>query len=139
MVTDDFMIIARVESLILKQGLDDALNRSKAYIEAGADGIMIHSKEKDGKEIIAFCNKYNTFVRRVPLVVVPSTYAHMKEDDLRKLGIDVVIYANHLIRSAYPAMVKTAENILENGRSKEASDNFCMPIKEILTLIPENY
>ena len=139
LVTDDFMIIARVESLILKLGLDDALNRSKAYIEAGADGIMIHSKEKDCKEIIAFCNKYNTFVRRVPLVVVPSTYAHMKEDDLQKLGINVVIYANHLIRSAYPAMVKTAENILEDGRSKEASDNFCMPIKEILTLIPEDY
>jgi len=139
LVTDEFMIIARVESLILKQGLGDALKRSKAYIKAGADGIMIHSKEKDGKEIIEFCNKYNTFVRRVPLVVVPSTYAHMKEDDLQKLGINVVIYANHLIRSAYPAMVKTAENILEDGRSKEASDNFCMPIKEILTLIPEDY
>jgi phosphoenolpyruvate phosphomutase / 2-hydroxyethylphosphonate cytidylyltransferase len=135
LVTDEFMIIARVESLILKKGMKNALKRSKAYIEAGADGIMIHSKEKDGKEIIEFCNKYNMFENRVPLVVVPSTYAHMTEDDFQKLGVNVVIYANHLIRSAYPPMVKTAETILENGRSEEASVKYCMPIKEILTLI----
>jgi len=139
LVTEDFMIIARIESLILKNGIDDALQRAKAYIEAGADGIMIHSKEKDGKEIIEFCNKYKIFENRVPLVVVPSTYAHMTEKDLQKLGINVVIYANHLIRSAYPAMVTTAENILENSRSEEASKKYCMPIKEILTLIPEDY
>jgi len=139
LVTEDFMIIARIESLILKNGIDDALQRAKAYIEAGADGIMIHSKEKDGKEIIEFCNKYKIFENRAPLVVVPSTYAHMTEKDLQKLGINVVIYANHLIRSAYPAMVTTAENILENSRSEEASKKYCMPIKEILTLIPEDY
>ena len=139
LVTEDFMIIARIESLILKNGIDDALQRAKAYIEAGADGIMIHSKEKDGKEIIEFCNKYKIFENRAPLVVVPSTYAHMTEKDLQKLGINVVIYANHLIRSAYPAMVTTAENILENSRSEEASKKYSMPIKEILTLIPEDY
>ena len=139
LVTEDFMIIARIESLILKNGMEDALARAKAYIKAGADGIMIHSKEKDGKEIIEFCNKYNNFENRVPLVVVPSTYAHMTETELEKVGINVVIYANHLIRSAYPAMVSTAENILENSRSKEASKKYCMPIKEILTLIPEDY
>jgi len=139
LITEDFMIIARIESLILKSGIKDALKRARAYINAGADGIMIHSKEKDGKEIIDFCNKYKKLKHKVPLVVVPSTFAHITEDALCQLGVNVVIYANHLIRSAYPAMVKTAENILENKRSKEASDNFCMPIKEILTLIPEDY
>ena len=139
LVTDDFMIIARIESLILKQGMDDALVRAKAYIKAGADGIMIHSKEKDGREIVEFCENFMALDTRVPLVVVPSTYAHMTEAELQKHGINVVIYANHLIRSAYPAMIKTAENILENSRSEEASEKYCMPIKEILTLIPEDY
>ena len=139
LITEDFMIIARIESLILNNGIDDSLERAKAYIEAGADGIMIHSKEKDGKEIIEFCNNYNIFETRVPLVVVPSTYDHMSEGDLQKLGINVVIYANHLIRSAYPSMVKTAENILKNGRAEEASKKYCMPIKDIISLIPEDY
>jgi len=134
-VTSDFMIISRIESLIAGAGMDDAINRARAYIEAGADGIMIHSKEKDGKEIVEFCRRYNEFKNRVPLIVVPTSYNFMKEDELVELGINVIIYANHLIRSAYPAMVNTAKSILENGRSKEASVN-CMPIKEILTLIP---
>ncbi|OOM06371.1 phosphoenolpyruvate mutase [Clostridium saccharobutylicum] len=134
-VTSDFMIISRIESLILKSGMDDAINRAKAYIEAGTDGIMIHSKEKDGKEIVEFCKRYNEIENKVPLVVVPTSYNFMKEDELVELGISVIIYANHLIRSAYPAMVNTAKSILENERSKEASSN-CMPIKEILTLIP---
>lgn len=134
-VTSDFMIISRIESLIAKAGMEDALNRAKAYIEAGTDGIMIHSKEKDGKEIVEFCKQYNQFEKKVPLIVVPTSYNFMKEDELIELGINVIIYANHLIRSAYPAMVNTAKSILENERSKEASEN-CMPIKEILTLIP---
>jgi len=136
-VTEDFMIIARIESLILKQGLADSLKRAEAYIDAGADSIMIHSKEKDGKEIVEFCNSYNQLNKRMPLVVVPSTYSHMKESDLSELGINVVIYANHLLRSAYPAMVETAKSILINQRAKEASDKYCMPIKEIINLIPE--
>jgi phosphoenolpyruvate phosphomutase / 2-hydroxyethylphosphonate cytidylyltransferase len=139
LVTEDFMIIARIESLILKNGMEDALRRVKAYIKAGADGIMIHSKEKNGKEIIEFCEEYKKFKIKVPLVAVPSTYSHMNESDLQKLGISVVIYANHLIRSAYPAMVSVAEKILELSRGKEASDEYCMPISEILTLIPEDY
>ncbi|WP_026888208.1 phosphoenolpyruvate mutase [Clostridium beijerinckii] len=134
-VTSDFMIISRIESLIAGAGMDDAIERARAYIEAGTDGIMIHSKEKDGREIIEFCRRYNEFENRVPLVVVPTSYNFMKEEELRELGVNVIIYANHLIRSAYPAMVNTAKSILENGRSKEASIN-CMPIKEILTLIP---
>jgi phosphoenolpyruvate phosphomutase len=134
-VTSDFMIISRIESLIAGAGMEDAINRAKAYVEAGADGIMIHSKEKDGKEIVEFCRRYNEFENKVPLVVVPTSYNFMTEDELVELGINVIIHANHLIRSAYPAMVNTAKSILENGRSKEASVN-CMPIKEILTLIP---
>ena len=139
LVTDDFMIIARIESLILKNGMGDALTRAQAYIDAGADGIMIHSKEKDGKEITEFCNRFKAFDKRVPLVVVPSTFAHMTEKELKELGVNVVIYGNHLIRSAYPSMVKAAESILENDRCMEASNEYCMPIKEILTLIPEEY
>ena len=133
------MIIARVESLILKRGVKDALKRTQAYIEAGADGIMIHSKEKDGKEIIDFCKQYKSFEEKVPLVVVPSTFSQMTENQFKELGIRIVIYGNHLIRSAYPAMIKTAESILEHDRCKEASERYCMPIRQILTLIPEDY
>ena len=134
-VTSDFMIISRIESLIAGAGMNDAINRAKAYIEAGTDGIMIHSKEKDGKEIIEFCRRYNELENNVPLIVVPTSYNFMTDEELVNLGVSVIIHANHLIRSAYPAMVKTAKCILVNGRSKEASIN-CMPIKEILTLIP---
>ena len=136
-VTTDFMIIARIESLILQNGMDDALIRAEAYISAGADGIMIHSKEKDGKEITEFCKEFQSFKRKVPLVVVPSTYAHMTESELQELGVNIIIYANHLLRAAYPAMTQTAISILENSRAKEASENHCMSIKEIITLIPE--
>ena len=139
LVTNDFMIIARIESLILKNGMEDALTRAQAYIDAGASGIMIHSKEKDGKEIIEFCNRYKAFEKRVPLVVVPSTFAHMTEKELKELGVNIVIYGNHLVRSAYPSMVKVAESILKHDRCMEASKKYCMPIKEILMLIPEEY
>ncbi|MDB4459141.1 phosphoenolpyruvate mutase [bacterium] len=135
-VTDDFMIIARIESLILKAGMDDALNRAKAYIAAGANGIMIHSKEKTADEVITFCKAYAKFNDRVPLVVVPSTYSQTTENELLKAGVSVVIYANHLLRSAYPAMVQVAESILKHGRAAEAED-LCMPIKDIISLIPE--
>jgi len=134
-VTDNFFIIARIESLILKKGIDDALERAKAYIHAGADGIMIHSKEKDPKEILDFCKTYKTFTHKVPLVVVPSTYDTITEDELIQAGVNVVIYANHLLRSAYPAMVKTAETILKYSRAYETKE-LCLPIKDILTLIP---
>jgi len=134
-ITDDFMIIARVESLILKKGIEDAINRAKAYIDAGADGIMIHSKEKSPKEILDFCSEFKKFVKRVPLVAVPSTYNTINEKELADAGVNVVIYANQLLRSAYPAMIETAEMILENERSHEA-DNKMMPISEILRLIP---
>ena len=135
-VSSDFMIIARIESLILNEGMKSALKRAEAYIGAGADGIMIHSKEKDGKEIVEFCNKYQKFKTRAPLIVVPSTYHHMTEAELQNLGVNVVIYANHLLRAAYPTMVNTAKSILKYGRAKEASEEYCMSIKDIITLIP---
>ncbi len=134
-VTKDFMIIARVESLILNQGMDDALTRAAAYIEAGADGIMIHSKDKSEGEILEFCKKYDKFENRRPLIAVPSSYNQIYEAQLIDAGVNVVIYANHLLRSAYPAMVGVAKSILENERSAEV-DEQCMSIKEILTLIP---
>jgi phosphoenolpyruvate phosphomutase / 2-hydroxyethylphosphonate cytidylyltransferase len=114
-VSDDFMIIARIESLILKAGMDDAIARAKAYIEAGVDGIMIHSKEKKPDEIIEFCNIYNTFSQRVPLVVVPTCFDSITEDELAEYGVNVVIYANHMLRSAYSAMAETAGQILSTG------------------------
>lgn len=134
-VTDDFMIIARIESLILEKGMEDALMRAKAYIEAGADGIMIHSKSKNPKEIFRFCEEYNKFDYTVPLTVVPTTYSKITERELIRAKVNIVIYANHLLRSAYPPMLKAAESILLNERSYEASE-FCIPIKDVLTLIP---
>jgi len=135
-VTEDFMIIARIESLILKQGVKDAIKRAEGYIAAGADGIMIHSKEVHGKDIEAFCSEYKKFKKKVPLVAVPSAYSHLTEKGLSDMGINIVIYANHLLRSAYPAMIKAAESILKNERCYEASNDYCMPIKQILNLIP---
>lgn len=130
----DFMIIARIESLILGKGVEDAIIRAKAYIEAGADAIMIHHKDSDITILKEFCKEYPSFSNNTPLVVVPSAYSHMTEKELSNLGANVVIYANHLLRSSYPAMKKVAESILENERAKEA-DEHCMSIKEILNLI----
>lgn len=131
---DDFMIIARIESLILGKGVYDALIRARAYIEAGADAIMIHSKETSPQEILKFCKEYSKFENKVPLVAVPSTYIHTKEEELIDAGVNMVIYANQLLRSAYPAMKKTAEKILMHCRAYECEED-CMPIKDILNLI----
>ena len=135
-VTDDFMVIARIESLILGAGLDDAVTRARAFIDAGADGVMIHSRSKTPDEILAFCDAYGKLDSRVPLVVVPSTYSQVTEDELAAAGVRIVIYANHLLRSAVPAMRATAESILAHGRALEA-DATCMPIREIISLVPE--
>lgn len=133
--TPHLMIIARIESLILKQGIEDALQRASAYIKAGADGILIHSKERTASEIMEFCNKYKTITETIPLAVVPTTYNTITETELNRVGVKIVIYANQLLRSAYPAMVQTAELILKNERSFEA-DKFCMQVSKILNLIP---
>jgi len=133
--TRDFMIIARLESLIAGKSVEDAMMRAKIYIEAGVDAIMIHSKEKDGSDIFAFMKQFRAFSQTIPLVVVPTTYNQFTEEELHAKGANIIIHANHLLRSAYPAMVKTAESILIHGRSKEASNTMCMPIKEVLTFI----
>ena len=133
--TRDFMIIARCESLILQQGQEDALRRCHAYVEAGADGIMIHSAAKTPDEVLAFCDAFRRDDPKTPIVVVPTTYNAITEEELAAHGVNVVIHANHLIRSAFPAMQKTAQTILRCGRSKETAD-MCMSIKEILTLLP---
>lgn len=135
-VTKDFMIIARIESLILEKGLDDALERAKNYIKAGADGIMIHSRQKTSDEIFAFCKKYNALENRKPLVVVPTSFSSVYEQELANCGVNIIIYANQLLRSAYPAMLSTATSILENQRSAE-SETQMMPINEILNLVSQ--
>ncbi len=135
-VTRDFMIISRCESLIAGKPVDDALERCHAYVAAGADGIMIHSKNKDGMDIKEFCQRFREVDDHTPIVAVPTTYGQFTEAELAEWGINIVIYANHMLRSAYPAMVKCAERILETTRCLEASEEYCMPIKQILNLIP---
>lgn len=135
-ITRDFMIISRCESLIAGKPVDDALERCHAYVAAGADGVMIHSKNKSGEDIKEFCQRFREKDPHTPIVAVPTTYNQFTEEELAEWGINIVIYANHMLRSAYPAMVKCAERILETSRSLEASDEYCMPIKQILNLIP---
>lgn len=135
-LTDEFMIIARIESLILEKGMDDALARARAYVEAGADGIMIHSRKKEPSEILEFCDLVRSVDKDTPIVVVPSSFNTITEAELASHGVNIVIYANQLTRSAFPAMQKTAEDILRFHRAKEVDDRL-MPIKEIITLIDE--
>jgi len=132
--TDDFMIIARIDSLILEKGLEDALTRAKAYLDAGADGITIHSRDDTPSAVFSFCDRYNRLKNRKPLVVVPSSYGIATEAALESHGVNIVIYANHLLRSAYPAMLSTARSILQHGRSSEC-DAQLMPLKNILESI----
>ena len=135
-LTDDFMIIARIESLILDKGMEDALERAKAFVKAGADGIMIHSRKKDPAEIVEFCDKFREEDKSTPIVVVPSSFNTITEEELAQHGVNIVIYANQLTRSAFPAMQQTAEDILRFHRAKEVDDRL-MPIKNIITLIDE--
>lgn len=135
LLTSDFMIIARIESLILGKTIDDAMQRAKAYIDAGVDGIMIHSKSADGKEILEFAKQYSTLPNKVPLVAVPTTYNTIGWQQLQEAGFNIVVYANHLLRSAYPAMSATASSILQHRRAKEAEQQL-MPVGELLKLIP---
>lgn len=134
-ISNDFMIIARVEALIAGLSVKDALNRAERYVAAGADGIMIHSKEKDGKDIKEFCRRFHEKYEGVPIVLVPTTYNQFTEKELNGWGAKIIIYANHMLRASYPAMSKVANKILQSGRSLEVNDD-CMSIKEILELIP---
>ena len=135
-LTDDFMIIARIESLILERGMEDALERAHAFVKAGADAIMIHSRKKEPDEILEFCDKFRNCDNTTPIVVVPSSFNTITEEELMEHGVNIVIYANQLTRSAVPAMQKTAEDILRYHRAKEVDDRL-MPIKQIITLIDE--
>ncbi|ELV8627216.1 phosphoenolpyruvate mutase [Vibrio cidicii] len=134
-ITDDFMVISRIESLILEKGMEDALNRARAYIDAGTDGIMIHSRRKTACEILEFCEKLREFSPSIPIIVVPTSYNQITAKELGEAGINVVIYANHMLRAAYPGMKMVAESILNNDRSLEAEESL-LSIKEILELIP---
>ena len=134
--TREFMLIARIESLILEKGMEDALTRAFAYVQAGADGIMIHSRRKDPDEIFEFCEKFRAVDSKTPIVVVPTSFNTVTEAEFEKRGVNIIIYANQLTRSGFPAMQKTAQTILTHHRAKEA-DDLCMSIKEILTLIPD--
>lgn len=134
-VTEDFMIIARLEELIAGGTVDEALERADLYVKAGADGVMIHSKEKSGEDIKDFCTRFRALYKDVPIVLVPTTYNQFTERELSEWGANIIIYANHLLRAAYPAMYKCAQTILQSERSLEVND-ICMPIKQILELIP---
>ncbi len=135
-LTDEFMIIARIESLILEKGMEDALFRARAYVAAGADGIMIHSRRKEPEEIFEFCDRFRELDTHTPLVVVPTSFNSVTEDEFTQHGVNIVIYANQLTRSAFPAMKSTAEAILRNHRAFEI-DAGLMPFQEIITLINE--
>ena len=134
-ISHDFMIVARIESLILEAGMEDALVRAEAYIKAGADAIMIHSRHKDPAEIVDFMQQFRQKDEHTPVVVVPTSFNSVTIEEFVKMGVNVVITANHMLRSAYPAMLKVATSVLENGRSLEAEPD-CMSIKEILEFIP---
>ena len=134
--TKEFMICARIESLILERGMEDALTRAFAFSEAGADAIMIHSRKKDPTEIFEFVEKFRQKNQLTPIVVVPTSFNQVTEEEFKQKGVNVVIYANQLTRTGFPAMQNAARSILEHHRAKEC-DDMCMPIKEIITLIPE--
>ncbi len=133
-LTDEFMIIARIESFILGVGIDDALMRAKIYIDAGADGIMIHSKSQSEREVFDFVSRFRLDFPDALLVVVPTTYGHVTFDEFKKHGANVIIYANHLLRSAYPSMVAVADRILRDGKTENIEESL-MSIKDILTIL----
>lgn len=135
-LSDDFMIIARIESLILERGMEEALERAFAFVKAGADGVMIHSRRKEPDEILEFCDRFRTEDKTTPIVVVPSSFNSITEEELAAHGVNICIYANQLLRAAFPAMERAAKSILRHHRAKEI-DSELMSIKEIITLIDE--
>lgn len=134
--TKDFMICARIESLILEKGMDDALERVRCFVEAGADAIMIHSRKKSPDEIFTFIEKFRAGNKYTPIVLVPTSFNEVYEEEFKERGANIIIYANQLTRSGIPAMQNAARLLLKNHRAKEC-DEICMPIKDIITLIPE--
>lgn len=137
LLTSDFMIIARIESFIANETVEDAMNRARAYIKAGADAIMIHSKSKTGADVLEFMSKFRSEFSDIPVVLVPTTYYKLSEKDLINSGANIVIYANHMLRSAYKAMMDTANKILEDENSIFVSENNCASVKDVLEIIGE--
>mmetsp|Transcript_24971 Transcript_24971/g.79099 ORF Transcript_24971/g.79099 Transcript_24971/m.79099 type:complete len:167 (-) Transcript_24971:459-959(-) len=135
-ITVEFMLIARIESLILGKGLEDAVERAIEYVKAGADAIMIHSRSKDPEEVVTFCKTLKGIVPDIPIVAVPTSYNSITEQELARAGSQIVIYANHMLRAAFPAMKNVAESILKHGRSLEV-DSMLLGIKDVISLIPE--
>lgn len=136
-ITEDFMVVARTESLVLKQGLEDALSRARIYVESGADAILIHSKSDEPTEVMEFSRTFSEEFPAVPIIAVPTMFNRATDEELAASGVRVLIYANHMLRAAYPNMRAVAESILIHGRTFEAEE-FLEPISSILTLIPEN-
>ncbi len=134
--TAEFMIGARIESLILERGMEDALQRAFAFTEAGADAIMIHSRKKDPAEIFEFVERFRAKDAATPIVVVPTSFNMVTEEEFHARGVNVIIYANQLTRTGFPAMQNAARLILQHHRAKEC-DDVCMPFKDIIRLIPE--
>ncbi len=134
---EQFMIIARIESLVTSAGQADALKRAQLYLDAGASAIMIHSKHSTGLDIKAFTKAYNALPNRKPLMLVPTTYNAIHEAELTAWGANIVVYANQLLRASYPAMERVAQIILENQRGLEA-EAVCLPVADLLKLIPRS-
>jgi phosphoenolpyruvate phosphomutase len=131
------MIIARIESFILGKDLADAMERAESYLDAGVGAIMIHSKDKTGRDVKEFAERYNLLENRKPLMMVPTSYNTISEDELSSWGANIIVYANHLLRAAYPAMEYTAKSILENKRGYE-TESSSIPVEEFLKLVPES-
>jgi phosphoenolpyruvate phosphomutase len=126
----DFSIVARVEALIAGWGMEEALRRADAYRRAGADAILIHSKLSKPDEILAFAREW---AGRAPLVIVPTRYYSTPTDVFRKAGISVVIWANHVLRSATAAMQSTAREIFESETLVNVEDRIAS-VEEIFRL-----
>jgi phosphoenolpyruvate phosphomutase len=133
--SSDFMIIARIESLILGKPVEEALNRAKIYVAAGADGIMIHSRNKSGEDAISFIKEFRKLNKEIPIVIIPTSFSHISESEFWDIGANIVIYANHLLRASYPAMKSIAEQILLDEKAVNCESKI-MSMKEILNLIP---
>lgn len=136
-ITRDFLIFARIEALIAGYDIDEAMKRAKIYIEeGGADGIMIHSKEKNGADIKEFLRRFREYSKEAPVILVPTAYNQFKEEELNEWGANIIIHANHMLRSAYKSMKGCAESVLKHHRSLEASEEYCISIKDVLSIIP---
>ena len=134
-ITKDFIIIARIEEMLYDKSIDEALKKAISCVMSGADVILIESKDKTANNIKEFCEKFRKDYPKTPIAVITSNFKEIKEKEMSKWGVNIFIYENQMLRSSYPAMKKCAETILDNQRSLEANE-LCMPIKEILTLIP---